>query len=174
MCVCASSQASLRRACTSIYVDVCTSLNYTSLVTAECVQGSVLTQVSVNVRSLSQQWVSNGINGKNGCTLVYTWGLHCWWGNFYHPKMQRGNETQFTLALHTVAHKHEWRYHFWNGTGGVWWHLAWELSTLIARAIKSVEKGPGAYVQNTFGNMLSFVSRTKLVAFGWKATAPFL
>lgn len=84
--------------------------------------------------------------GKNGCILFYTWGLHCWWGHFYHPTMLRENEQQlhftglFTLALHIVARKHEWRYHFWNGTGGVWWHLAWELSTLIALAIKSVEK----------------------------------
>lgn len=99
--------------------------------------------------------------------------------SFLHPTVLRENEkllhftSLFTLALHTLAHKHEWRYHFWNGTGGVWWHLAWELSTLIALAIKSVEKGPGACVQNTFGNMLSFVSRTELVAFGWKATAPF-
>lgn len=35
------------------------------------------------------------------------------------------------------------------------------------------QKGPGAYVQNTLGTMLSFISRTELVAFGWRATAPF-
>lgn len=42
--------------------------------------------------------------------------------------------------------------------------MAWEFSSLIAVAIKSVEKGPGAYVQNAFGNVLSFVCGTELVA----------
>lgn len=55
MCVCASSQACFRRARISIRVDVCTSLNYTSLVTEECVQGSVLMQMSVKIRSPLQE-----------------------------------------------------------------------------------------------------------------------
>lgn len=143
LCEQLSSLSKLSTLC--ICVDVCTTLNYTSLM---CVQGSVLMQMSVNIRSPSQRWMLNGINGKNGCTLFYTWGLHCWWGHFYHPTMLRENVKKvlhftslFTLAPHTAApHKHEWRHHFWNGTGGVWWHLAWELSTLIALAIKSEEK----------------------------------
>lgn len=52
--------------------------------------------------------------------------------------------------------------------------LAAELSTLKALAVKRVEKETGAYVQNGFGNMLSFVCRTEPADFGWKATAPFL
>lgn len=44
--------------------------------------------------------------------------------------------------------------------------LAVEFRTLTALAVKRVEKETGAYVQNTFGNMLSFECRTEPVDFG--------
>lgn len=109
----------------------------------------------------------------NGLKFYFIYSLPLWFLIFTAVQCCRRkcciSTRRFTLAPYTAAHKHKWRYHFWNGTGrgAVYrWHLAWEFSSLIAVAIKSVEKGPGAYVQNAFGNVLSFVCGTELVASG--------
>lgn len=46
-------------------------LNYADLMTAVWVQGSVLIQLSVNIRTPSQQYMLNGINGKKKMVVVY-------------------------------------------------------------------------------------------------------
>lgn len=82
----------------------------------------------------------------------------------------------FTLALHTPAHKQGWRYHFWNGTGGgVWWHLAWELSTLIALAKKkSVEKGPKHTSKTLLGTCCLLYLEQSVWLLDWRPLHLFL
>lgn len=105
MCICTNS-----RTCLLCLHYMCECVNYISFVTTECVQGSVLMQLSVNIRSPSQQWMLNGINGKNSCISFYTWGLHCWWGNFYHLTMLReGKTAAFYKSIHLgTAYSGSW------------------------------------------------------------------
>lgn len=139
----------------------------------------------LNLRSPLQQWILCGINGKKWLRLYFILYMSsALLMRSFLPSRKAGREwtaanccilhIYFTLTLHTVVHEHKWRYHFWNGTGGFWRHLAWELMYFNSSGYKKSGLGPGAYVQNTFGNMLSFVSRTELVALGWKALHLFL
>lgn len=156
-----------------------TRLNNSNM-TAKCLQGGVLMRMSLNMRSSSQQRALNGINGKNGCTLFYTWGLHCWWGHFCHPTMLGKDEellhftSLFTLALHTAVHQHGWRYHFWNRTGGSLMTLGMGIKYFNSSGYKKSREKDQEHVSKTLlGTCCLLYLEQSSWLLGWKAPAPF-
>lgn len=99
---------------------------------------SVLMHMPLNLKSPLQKWILYGVNREKTIVLVLYF-IHevCIVDEVIFTILQSWETMKcckllhftylFTLTLHTVVREHEWRYHFWNGTGGVWWHLAWEL-----------------------------------------------